>query len=158
MKKYFTYRICVNNDKRVHIEKYDSERQLLGRPSGDFLYPENRAEIQQLLADNQFRQLGESLFKSLFDPGLRQDILNFYSQSVQREEQLLRIELDIDETIMPEVAALPWEFLCFPEACHQGTVWLATDPNLVFLRYRALWNSAKPIQLALCSYSMPEAN
>jgi len=59
---------------------------------------------------------------------------------------------------MPEVAALPWEFLCFPEACHQGTVWLATDPNLVFLRYRALWNSAKPIQLALCSYSMPEAN
>jgi len=71
MKKYFTYRICVNNDKRVHIEKYDSERQLLGRPSGDFLYPENRAEIQQLLADNQFRQLGESLFKSLFDPGLR---------------------------------------------------------------------------------------
>jgi tetratricopeptide (TPR) repeat protein len=154
-KKYFTYRICVNNEQRVQIEKYDTERQSLGRPSGDFCYSKNREEIQQLLeiAHNnkldkkQSCQLGEALFASLFDPVLSQDFLNFYFKVVQQEEQLLRIELDIDEEEMPEIAALPWEFLCLPERTNQGTVWLATDPNLVFSRRRALWNLVKPIQL-----------
>jgi hypothetical protein len=154
-KKYFTYRICVNNEQRVQIEKYDVERQSLGRPSGNFCYSEKREEIQQLLeiAHNnkldkkQSYQLGEALFDSLFDSVLSQDFLNFYLKVVQQEEQLLRIELDIDEEEIPEIAALPWEFLCLPERTNQGTVWLATDPNLVFSRRRALWNPVKPIQL-----------
>ncbi|MEI6445866.1 MAG: hypothetical protein WCO29_22740 [Nostocales cyanobacterium ELA583] len=85
-----TYRICVNNEQRVQIEKYDTERQSLGRPSGDFCYSKNREEIQQLLeiAHNnkldkkQSCQLGEALFASLFDPVLSQDFLNFYFKVV----------------------------------------------------------------------------
>ncbi|AFZ61268.1 CHAT domain-containing protein [Anabaena cylindrica FACHB-243] len=155
-KKYFTYRICVNNEQRVQIEKYDTECQSLGRPQGNFCYPQKREEIEQLLViahNNQLdrqqpRQIGEALFDSLFDPVLRQDFINFYVKAVQQETQLLRIELDIDEEEIPEIAALPWEFLCLPEDANQGTVWLATDPNLVFSRRRALWNPAQPIQLA----------
>ncbi len=156
-KKYYTYRICVKNQHHVEIEKSDPQNQSLGRPSGDFSYQKNAEEIKQLLKtanDNQItnekqsRQLGEALFNSFLAYDLRQDLINFHYKYVQEEEQLLRIELDIDEQEMPEIAALPWEFLCLPEDAHQGTVWLATDPNLVFSRRRALWNPAKPIQLA----------
>ena len=155
-KKYYTYRISLNNNQRVQIEKIDDISQYIQLPPRDFCYQEKQKKIKQLLeiANNskldkkQCRQLGELLFNSLFDPVLCQDFLNFHFQVVQEKEQLLRIELDIDEQEMPEVAALPWEFLCVPESANQGTVWLATDPNLVFSRRRALWNPAKPIQLA----------
>lgn len=155
-KSYFTYRICVKNQHNVEIDKYAPQNQPLGRSLGKFCYQENEEEVKRLLqiADNnklneeQSRQLGEALFNSLLDPVLRQDFINFHFKYVQEEKQLLRIELDIDEQEMPEIAALPWEFLCLPENANQGTVWLSTDPNLVFSRRRALWNPAKPIQLA----------
>ena len=90
---------------------------------------------------------GEALFNSLFDSRLGQDFINFYFEVVQKKKQKLRIQLDIDEKKMPEVAALPWEFLRIPEEVNQGTIWLGTDPNLIFSRRRALWNSPKTIQL-----------
>ncbi|NER05534.1 MAG: CHAT domain-containing protein, partial [Okeania sp. SIO3C4] len=155
-KSYYIYRICLKNNHHVEIEKYDDAKKSLGRPSGGFCYQEKQQEIQQLLevasnhqlTEEQTCQLGEALFNSLFDSTLGQDFINFYFQVVQEKEQNLRIELDIDEQEMPEIAALPWEFLCLPEKANQGTIWLATDPNLVFSRRRALWNPAKPIQLA----------
>ena len=154
-KKYYTYRICLNDFRVVKIERYDPQNQSLGRASGVFSYQEKRQEIQRLLeiainyelSEEQTCQLGEALFNSLFDSRLCQNFLDFYYKFVQEEEQFLRIELDIDEQKIPEVAALPWEFLCLPESTNQGTVWLATDPNLVFYRHRALWNSAKGIKL-----------
>ena len=104
------------------------------------------ASNSQLTAEETC-QLGEALFDSLFDSQLGQNFIDFYCLVVQEKEQKLRIELDIDEQEMPEFAALPWEFLCIPERFNQGTMWLGTDPNLVFSRRRALWNSAKTIQL-----------
>ncbi|MDE5083109.1 MAG: CHAT domain-containing protein [Trichodesmium sp. St18_bin1] len=155
-KIYYTYRICLKNNHHVEIEKYDDVKKSLGRPSGEFCYQEKQQEIQQLLkiasnhqlSKEQTCHLGEALFNSLFNSTLGQDFINFYFQVVQEKEQNLRIELDIDEQEMPEVAALPWEFLCIPEKANQGTIWLGTDPNLVFYRRRTLWNPAKPIQLA----------
>ena len=82
-------------------------------------------------------ELGEVLFEILFDDVLRQDFANFYHQVVQEEKQLLRVELDIDETLMPEVAALPWEFMCLPQKANLGEVRLGTDPNIVFSRRRS---------------------
>ena len=152
---YYIYRIHLKNHHHVEIEKYDERKKSLGRPSGKFCYQEKQQEIQGLLeaaSNSQLTaeetcQLGEALFDSLFDSQLGQDFINFYFQFVQEKEQKLRIELDIDEQEMPEFAALPWEFLCIPERFNQGTIWLGTDPNLVFSRRRALWNSAKTIQL-----------
>ena len=152
---YYIYRIHLKNHHHVEIEKYDERKKSLGRPSGKFCYQEKQQEIQGLLevaSNSQLTaeetcQLGEALFDSLFDSKLGQDFINFYFQFVQEKEQKLRIELDIDEQEMPEFAALPWEFLCIPERFNQGTIWLGTDPNLVFSRRRALWNSAKTIQL-----------
>jgi hypothetical protein len=152
---YSIYRIHLKNHHNVEIEKYDERKKSLGRPSGKFCYQEKQQEIQGLLevaSNSQLTaektcQLGEALFDSLFDSKLGQNFIDFYFQFVQEKEQKLRIELDIDEQEMPEFAALPWEFLCIPERFNQGTIWLGTDPNLVFSRRRALWNSAKTIQL-----------
>jgi hypothetical protein len=71
----------------------------------------------------------------------------FYEQVVHQDRQFLRIELVIDEQEMPEVAALPWEFLCLPERANLGTIWLSTAPEVVFLRRRAQSFAAQPIQL-----------
>ncbi|MEC4819239.1 MAG: CHAT domain-containing protein [Scytonema sp. PMC 1069.18] len=154
---YYTYRIRIANHDRTQVEKWDAQHQSLGQPSGKFRYQEKLTEgIQELLQivrngklndSNQSRLLGEALFDMLFDDVLRQDFVNFYYEVVQQKQQLLRVELDIDEQGMPEVAALPWEFMCLPERANLGTIWLATVPQLVFSRRRSQWIPAQPIQL-----------
>lgn len=67
---------------------------------------------------------------------------------VDQEKKLLRIELGIDEAKLPEIAALPWEFLHTPENPITGRPWLATAPYLIFSRRRARCNPPQPIQLA----------
>jgi hypothetical protein len=158
-KAYYTYRIHVANNERVQVEKTNPQHQSLGDPSGIFRYQEKIAEAQPILeiarnnVENELndstktRALGEALFEILFDDVLRQDFVNFYFQVVQQEKQLLRVELDIDEQGMPEVAALPWEFMCLPQKANLGEIRLGTDPNIVFSRRRSQWNPALPIQL-----------
>jgi formylglycine-generating enzyme required for sulfatase activity len=154
---YYTYRISVANREQVQVEKLDSGNKSLGQPSGKFRYEEKLTEgIQKLLEitrNNQLndskksRELGEALFDVLFDDTLRQDFVNFYDQFVQQKQQLLRVELDIDEISLPEVAALPWEFMCLPLRANLGTIWLGTAPKLVFSRRRSQWIPAQAIQL-----------
>ena len=48
-KKYYTYRICLNDFRVVKIERYDPQNQSLGIASGVFGYQEKRQEIQRLL-------------------------------------------------------------------------------------------------------------
>ncbi|MCP2728539.1 CHAT domain-containing protein [Limnofasciculus baicalensis] len=156
-KTYYTYRIRVANRDRVQVEKWKAQHQDLGQPSGVLRYKDKLEEITPLLEiasekdklndASQVRILGEALFDVLFDDVLRQDFVNFYYQIVQQEKQLLRVELDIDERGMPEVAALPWEFLCLPARDDLGTIWMGTVPDLVFSRRRAQWIPAQPIQL-----------
>ena len=156
-KNYYTYHIRVANYKLVQVEKWDDQNQSLGQPSGKFRYQEKLTEeIKELLQIsrngelNDFsksRSLGEALFDVLFDDSLLHDFVVFYNDVVQTKQQFLRVELDIDEQIMPEVAALPWEFMCVPQRANLGTIWMATVPKLVFSRRRSQWIPAKPIQL-----------
>lgn len=155
-KTYCTYRIRVANRDRIQVEKWDSQHQDRGQPSGAFQYQQKLPEIAPLLQtvrNNELndstlaRSLGEALFDVLFDDVLRQDFVNFYYQVVQQEKQLLRVELDIDEQAMPEIAALPWEFMCVPARANLGTIWMGTVPDLVFSRRRSQWIAAQPIQL-----------
>lgn len=156
-KVYYTYRIRVANLARVQVEKLNAQHQDQGQPSGALRYQEKLPEIVPLLLaasnnelndSSQARSLGEALFDVLFDDVLRQDFVNFYYQVVQQEKQLLRVELDIDEQGMPEIAALPWEFMCVPARANLGTIWMGTLPDLVFSRRRSQWIPAQPIQLA----------
>lgn len=155
-KSYYTYRIRIANFERVQVEKKDAQHQLLEEPSGVFRYKNNLEEIHsqintarngEIKNSKQARQVGEVLFNTLFDDTLRQDFVNFHFQVVQQERQLLRVELDIDEQGMPEIAALPWEFMYLPGNTYSNELWIATDPNLVFSRRRSQWHPAPPIQL-----------
>ena len=155
-KAYWTYRICVANHERVQVQKCNDKHESLGEPSGIFRYQDKLAEITPMLATarnnelqnpSQTRALGEVLFEILFDDRLLLDFVDFYHRVVQQEKQLLRVELDIDEQGMPEIAALPWEFTCVPARANLGTIWLGTVPDLVFSRRRSQWIAADPIQL-----------
>ncbi|OUL36188.1 hypothetical protein BV372_08250 [Nostoc sp. T09] len=154
---YYTYRIRVSNRNSVQVEKRGSQNQDIEQPSGKFSYRRKLIQkIENLIQStrnntlnnsHQCRLLGETLFNILFDDRLCQDFINFYERVVQQEGQFLRVELDIDEQKMPEVAALPWEFMCIPESANQGTLWLGTAHNVIFSRRRSHWTSPQPIQL-----------
>lgn len=160
-KTYSTYRIQIANRERVQVEKWNSLHQSLGDPSGVFRYLEkldvlaplvSRALNNELNDSNQVRTLGETLFDILFDDVLRQDFVGFYEQIVHRDRQLLRIELVIDEQRMPEMAALPWEFLCLPQEANLGTIWLSTASEVVFSRRRSQYFAAQPIHLRFADF------
>lgn len=153
---YCTYRIRLADYNRVQVEKRDIYQESIGEPSGTCQYQEKLSDLASLVErmklgevndSSQIRLLGETLFDVLFDDGLRQDFVTFYHKVVQQEKHLLRVELDIDEQAMPEVAALPWEFLCLPQEANLGTIWMGTAPNIVFSRWRSQWIPAQPIQL-----------
>jgi hypothetical protein len=152
---YYTYRIRIANSNSVQVQKLDPNDKDLGQPSGRFGYKGKiRTRIQTLhqaarrgeLADQEVQELGEKLFTALFNPVLSRDFFVLYEQVVQ-ERALLRLELDVDERELPEVASLPWEFMCVPPGEDYGTVWLGTDPNLIFSRRRANWKVLEPILL-----------
>lgn len=158
-KAYHTYRIEVVSKERVRFEKRDGQNKVLEeRPPSPLRYQENQEAITEL-ADrardnalneaNDVRQLGEILFDTLFaNEALSEDFVRFYTEVVQHKKQFLRVELDIDEHVMPDLAALPWEFMCLPARFNQQEIWFGTDPNIVFSRHRALWVSPPPIPLA----------
>ncbi|NEQ10482.1 MAG: CHAT domain-containing protein, partial [Moorea sp. SIO4E2] len=155
-KTYYTYRISVANRNRVQVEKRDNQNKNLGQPSGVFRYQEKLEEITPLLEiaqkgelndSTKTRALGEALFDVLFDDVLRQNFVEFYNQVVHENKQLLRVELDIDERSMPEVAALPWEFLRLPSRAKLGRMWMGTAPDLAFSRKRSQGIPAQAIQL-----------
>ncbi len=155
---YYTYRIRLANYGSVKVEKRDLNNQSLGDPEGKFGYANElrqtidklviEAQADALTDDEPVKALGEALFDALFDDVLRQDFVGFYQQVVATEDRILRIELDIDEASMPDVAALPWEFMRVPSKANLGVLWLGTTPKVVFSRRRAQWFPAKPIQLA----------
>lgn len=155
-KAYWTYRIRVANYDRVQVQKWNDKHEPFGEPSGIFRYQDKLAEITPMLAtarndelqnSSQTRAIGEVLFEILFDDALLHDFVDFYHRVVQQEKQLLRVELDIDEQEMPEIAALPWEFMCVPTRANLGTIWLGTVSHLAFSRRRSQWIAAAPIQL-----------
>jgi hypothetical protein len=158
-KAYHTYRIEIVSSERVRFEKRDGQNKVLEeRPPSQLRYQEKLEEITELLDSaregtlgepSDVRRLGEALFDSLFaNEALCEDFVRFYTEVVQHKKQFLRIELDIDEEIMPDLAALPWEFMCLPARFNQQEIWFGTNPNIVFSRHRALWVAPPPIQLA----------
>ena len=154
---YYTYRIQIANQDRVQATKTNPQKQNLGQPSGLFGYKDAlkekidtyvaQAKAQELGQDDEVKALGEALFNALFDPVLRQDFVSLYNQAVHTESKLLRIELDIDEQALPDVAALPWEFMRLPTEANLGALWVGSAPDLIFSRRRAQWFAPNPIQL-----------
>jgi hypothetical protein len=149
------YRIKVANLTTVQVEKWDSNHVSQGQPSGKLRYRTKKNALAPLLEAQRnygnnpktVQKLGEMLFEVLFDDTLRNDFVLFYNQVVQIQKQILRIELDIDEKSLPEIAALPWEFMRVPQSAGIGIILLGTVPDVSLSRRRAQWIAAQPIQL-----------
>ncbi|MBD0345695.1 MAG: CHAT domain-containing protein, partial [Coleofasciculus sp. Co-bin14] len=155
-KAYYTYRLQVANYQRVQVDKLNTQRQSIAQADGAFRYQEKREEIKSLLesirnnqlnSSDEAKKFGEALFDILFDDVLCHNFFNFYHQVVHTEKQFLRVELDIDERAMPEIAALPWEFMCLPERANLSSMWMSTASQLVFSRRRKHWIPVRQIQL-----------
>ena len=157
MSNVYTYRIQIANRERVQVNKVNPQKQNLGQPSGAFGYRDAlkaqidgfvaQAQADELREDEEVKAFGEALFNALFDPVLRQDFVGLYNQAVHTEGKLLRIELDIDEQALPDVAALPWEFMRLPQDANLGTLWIGSAPDLIFSRRRSQWYVPNPIRL-----------
>lgn len=153
--KYYNIRIRIANADNVQLEIYDTNHDLLGEPPGSFTFKgKNRTRIIELqgitqegrISTPEVEELGKLLFNVLFDQGLRREFLDVY-QKAQQENAVLRLELDVDEQRLPEVAALPWEFMYLAPGKFHGAIWLAADPNMIFSRRRAPWRIPEPVRL-----------
>jgi len=154
--RYYTYRVCITDRERVRVSKYDPQYHLRGEPTGGFGYRDEleerikelhqAASSDELTDRNSLKELGEALFVALFDEALHIDFISYYREA-RRNSAILRLELDVDESQLPDVAALPWEFMRTPDKPRHRTFWLGTASDLVFSRRCGLWEAADPIRL-----------
>ena len=143
------YYIFIPNQNSVNVKKWIPGQQTANESSGIFDNDKLIREVKPLLESygslinnsNNIIKLGDTLFDALFDNGLRQDFLGYYQEIVEQNHQKLNIVLEINESAMPEVVALPWEFMRIPQKYHQGNIFFATDSHLTFSRSR--YNSLK---------------
>ncbi len=160
MDNHNTYRIRITNLTHVQVEKFDPDHQLLGEPQGTFRFDEDKQKrilalhnqaISGKLTGSEAANLGELLFEALFDDRLRYDFFSFYEQS-RNDGRILRIELDVDQLTLPQIAALPWEFLRIASDSDFGTMTLSTVPDMVFSRRRSHWRTLSSFQLEPLEY------
>jgi hypothetical protein len=154
--KYTRIRIHIENMENVRLEIYDLDKVLKGEPTGRFGYndPEvgsrlmesNQKARENRLTGPETAEFGNLLFSTLFDDKLKQKFLEIY-QEAREKEYVIRMELDVDERLFPQIAALPWEFMHQPTGDLSGEIWLATAPKIVFSRRRALWSTPAPTRL-----------
>ncbi|MGE5344099.1 MAG: CHAT domain-containing protein [Candidatus Omnitrophota bacterium] len=150
--KYYTARIRISNMGGVLLEVQGTDGQFSNQSTGVFGYNKVKVRVEELhekarsneLNGAEVEELGELLFSALFDDGLRRDFLDIY-QTAKAQNALLRLELDIDEEHLPEIAALPWEFMYMPGSQRSDSMFLATDPGMTLIRRRALWHIPEPI-------------
>lgn len=145
----YTYQMRITQDRIVHTEQRNPRQELIGQPSGQFGYSgEVRERIQALsqaatrntIVAEETRELGVLLARVLFEHVLLRDFLHCYEQA-RTEGAFVRLELDIDERLLPEVAALPWEWMSLPTPADHQAIWFATDPHLALVRRREQWRT-----------------
>ncbi|HSM54525.1 MAG TPA: CHAT domain-containing protein [Candidatus Sulfomarinibacteraceae bacterium] len=160
----YMYRLRIFSKKGpVQVDFRDPHNVEGGNPGGKFRYKKYGKTIEPLaarasaagkntraLSKDEIRQLGEALFKTLFDKELRTHFLERYHKVVHGSKgNLLRLELEFNEANAPELVALPWEFMRAPSNNQiTGALWLATAPRLILARTRGLWLPADNLALA----------
>ncbi len=93
------------------------------------------------------REVGATLFGSLFQGQVRDLFISIYTQKVQaHEDAYLRIRLDIDEAAS-EIAVLPWELMAWQDAFLSTQIKTLVTRQLLNLDYgniKSLKVSGKP--------------
>ncbi len=95
----------------------------------------------------EIQRLGEVLWKALFPSEVGAHFLEAFRHIHKIPKLGIRLRFEVDETIDPEAAFLPWEYLRYPGDAHSQSFWFATQPRLVLSRYRPLYEIADAITL-----------
>ena len=157
---HYIYRVTITHPDTVRIEKcllssgnYDGP-PLIGTFQMEFaskaLDLHNKILRGKRKLSTVAQELGEYLFKSLFVGPISDDFIKYYRKTSNEQNKIIRLELEIDEQHVTNVAALPWELMCVPPDIRQlvGKVNLATHPKLVFLRHKMSHEMKEAIKLA----------
>lgn len=152
---YYIYYVSITDIDKVRVRKQGPKRAM-GVLSGRFDYAAQEDYLHTWLEEarlnrltgSQIQDFGQRLFTVLFDEKLRHNFLSFYEEVMQNEKALLRIELDVDESKLPHIAALPWELMQIPDNSGHGTVYLSTHPHLILSRRRGRENPPRSLHLA----------
>ena len=153
----YIVRLRVENLQEVSAEISDPAGQPVGGTlTGPLLYSTESAQVIRALhekaikgllsSDEEVEALGEVLFNVLLNERLRFSFFDIHEKA-RKEGALLRLELDVNERIAPDLAALPWEFMRIPADAGVAPFWLATTPEMTFSRRRARWQIVDPIKL-----------
>lgn len=153
----FTFHLSVQNDQEVRVTQSGGDESWPGHPEGKLNYKGRQKQRIAALCQavhnnsankNQIRELGQLLFTTLFDDSLRVPFLEGYIRVRKQPNAVLRLELEINENVLPDLAALPWELMCAPATGITGELWLGTDPNVVLSRRSAGWTVSPRCELA----------
>ncbi|MCP4418806.1 MAG: CHAT domain-containing protein, partial [Chloroflexi bacterium] len=128
--KIYTYRVRVE-ETAVSVEHFDTDGNSLKTLAGSLTLSEDTQFDPEQVTREELQKYGQNLFNILFgDNTLRKDFLTFYEKTFN-ENAFLRLELEIDNNLMQDVALLPWELLHLPEGSGFGSDWLAASPELM---------------------------
>jgi hypothetical protein len=151
---YTNYHVEVTPDgQRVHVTARHPDGTEAGQPRGPFCLAPFEDEIsaladkvaQDTASRREIERLGELLFRALFCNAAVAEHFRTTLRQARERESGLRLELDFDETRLPEVAALPWELLRAPQTEGYPAVTLSTAPYLVLSRRRSLWEPPRRV-------------
>ncbi|MCI0559796.1 MAG: CHAT domain-containing protein [Nitrososphaera sp.] len=151
---YINYHVEVTPDGMwVRIRIYRPDGEEAGQPHCRFGLSEVQDEVLSLsdkvaqgdASREEIERLGELLFGALFHDAAVAENFRYTFRQARERKQGLRIELDFDETQMPEVAALPWEFIRAPQTAGYPGITLAIHPGLVIGRRRSLWEPPRRV-------------
>ena len=83
-----------------------------------------------------WQELGEALYAGLFDPAAQAHLTNWRQRAADAGGRL-HLQLEVDAQL-PELNALPWEFLRQPATAGRPALWLAAEPAFTLTRRRLL--------------------
>lgn len=157
MTQYIRYCVKVDNGgNHIDVEAHDIDNTTIEERGGDCRLGIISARITDLdnkirrgkASEDELNELGELLFNALFPAEITTRFRDMLVEVTQKNETILRLELDLDDAKLPQIAFLPWELLRAPMVAGRAVDNLGTHPKIVISRRRKNWNSAAPVKLS----------
>src|SRR5262249_10478598 len=135
---YHVLRLTIYSAERYAADVFDPDRNQQSSQVFDLGYrgarrdrirelqaaARQKAALKGELSSGEVRELGVLLYETVFDPAVESRALAVLDQARRTPGGLFRIEILVDDQALPEIAALPWEFLRCPQ---RGAFWLGTQ-------------------------------
>ncbi len=145
--QYYRWQVkLINPTSKIEIEICNPLGEIIESPQVDSVVSQIPIKVTELakktrnirtpLKSREIKELGESLYNILF-PAEVDNIFRSLLLKVNQNKAVLHLELYLDN--VPNISALPWEFMQTPETNRRASNNLSTHPKIVLSRRRKLW-------------------